>query len=307
MSKPRGLRYGVIGVGSMGAHHARIVSTIYGVTLVAVVDASLERAKEIAAKYKAEAFENYQDLFDKVDAVTIATPTQTHFKVAQDLINAGINCLVEKPLAQSSEEAEKLIALAKEKNVLLTTGFIERFNPAFVELQKLIKKERILGVDIKRISPFPARITDANVVEDMMIHDLDLLLTLFPNDKIESIRSEGKKIKTDKLDQVVSTIYFESGIIAKVAADRTQPETVRKFIVSTEKALIEANLLDKNVYVRDFQHPNPSIHHTKQKDQLFEELTAFINSTKKGVALRVSGQEGLAAIKLAEEVQKSCS
>jgi len=307
MNKKRGFNYGVIGVGSMGAHHARIISTIYGVKLAAVVDGNLERAKEIAEKYKAEAFENYKDILDKVDAVTIATPSETHFFVAQDIINAGIPCLVEKPLAMTAEQAQGLVDLSREKNVPVATGFIERFNPAFIELQKLIKGERILGIDIKRHSPFPARIKDANVIEDMMIHDLDLLLALLPLDKIEGMRGEGKKIKTDKLDQALATIYFESGIITKVSADRTAEETVRKIIVSTEKAQIEADLLNKTVYVRDFLHPSPSIHHTKKKDQLFEELTSFINSTKKGVKPKITAEDGLAALKLAEEVLKACS
>ena len=184
MKKGRGLKIGVIGVGSMGKHHARILSTLPGAKLFAVSDINEQVAREVAARYGVEAYPNYQDLLPVVDAVSIVSPTATHYEVAIDCLNANKPILVEKPLAKTSEQAKKMVALAKEKNLVLAVGLIERFNPAYIELRKLIRKERIIGVNIKRFSPFPDRITDANVIQDMMIHDLDLLLSLFPKQKI---------------------------------------------------------------------------------------------------------------------------
>jgi predicted dehydrogenase len=246
-------------------------------------------------------------MFAEVEAIIIASPTETHYKITADSLNAGKPTLVEKPLAKTSAEAQELLALARAKNLTLAVGFIERFNPAFQALCKLVKKEKILGVDIKRLSPFPERITDANVIQDMMIHDLDLLLNLLPRDEIESLKAEGKKIKTKQLDQAVATVYFRSGTIAKVEANRAFDSKVRTITVSTEGGIIEANLLEKKIYVRDFQHHLPSVHFTQSYDQLTAELKDFIGAIKNGVRPTVDGEDGLLAIKLAEEVEKACS
>ncbi|MBU0501790.1 MAG: Gfo/Idh/MocA family oxidoreductase [bacterium] len=307
MKKNRGLKVGVIGVGVMGKHHARISSTLSGVNLYGVADINLEAAQQVATLYGAKAFENYEELLPEVDVVIITTPTQTHYEVASACINAGKHLLAEKPLAKVSEDAEKLVSLAKEKGVIMTVGYIERFNPAFQELQKLIRKEKIIGIAIQRLSPFPARINDANVIQDMMIHDLDLLMNLLPMEEIESIKAEGKKIKTKVLDKVSAKIFFASGIIATVEADRCSEAKTRKIVVTTGKDIVEADLLNKQVYVRDLRHPQPSVHHTKQQDQLTAELTDFFKAIKKGLPTKVHPNDGYTILKLAEEVEQACS
>lgn len=307
MKKGRGLKYGVIGVGSMGEHHAHIISELAGVRLSAVADSDGARANRISAIYDIPVFKDYKEMLPMVEAVSIVTPTSTHFDIAVECLNAGKHVLIEKPLTPTSEEAQKLVDLAKSKGLVLAVGLIERFNPAFQEISKLVKKEKILGIQINRSSPFPERITDTSVVHDMMIHDLDLLLALLPTDEIESLRAEGAKIKSDKLDQVNTTIYFASGIIAQVEANRVAEDKTRKIIVSTEKGVAEADLLNKKIYIRDFQTHVPSTHYTKKNNQLTEELKDLIKSIKQSTRSRVTGEEGYKALKLAEEVEKACS
>jgi virulence factor len=290
----------------MGKHHARIINSLPGVALVAISDINFASANELAKLYQAQAFSDYKQMFDLVEAVSIVTPTATHYTIAKDCLENKKHCLVEKPLTKTSVESEQLANLAKDNACQLAVGFIERFNPAYVELKKLLRKEKILGLEFKRYSPFPERISDANVIEDMMIHDLDLVQDLLKTDTLESIKAEGKKIHSKALDQVSALLYFESGIIAKLSADRTFNDRVRKIFATTDKGLIEADLLNKSIYFRDFMHPIPSVHFTKPKDQLTEELQDFIKSIKSGVSPKCSGLDAYKANKLAEEVQNLC-
>lgn len=306
MKKGRGLKIGVIGVGTMGGHHARICSALPGAKLFAVSDQNEPRAREIGGRYGAEVFKDHREMLPLVEAVTIASPTETHFEIAAECLNAGKHLLVEKPLAKTSEEARQLAALAKQKNLVLAVGLIERFNPAFQELCKLVQKEKIIGLHMKRLSPFPERITDANVIQDMMIHDLDLLLHLMQKDEIEDLKAEGIKSKSNLLDRTNATFYFQSGIIAKVEADRVFGLRARKIMVITERSLFEADLLAKRIYVRDLQHHIPSVHHTKSYDQLTAEIADFVKAIKSGCKPRVDAEAGYRAIKLAEEVERAC-
>lgn len=307
MKKGRDSKFGVIGVGNMGQHHARVISSLPGARLFGIADPDQEKAKQIGVQFGAEVFANYQDLFDQVDAIIIASPTATHFQIAKDCLEAGKNILIEKPICQNLVDAQTLVELSKSKNLVCAIGLIERFNPAFQELQKLVRKEKIIGIQANRFSPFPARITDANVIQDMMVHDLDLLLSLTPNEEIESIKARGEKVKTAKLDKVSATIYYKSGLISKVESDRVFGIKTRKITVVTDRSLIEADLLNKRVYVRDLQHHLPSIHHTKNQDQLSAELTDFVKAIKKGGQPKVTAEDGYQVLKLSEEVEQACS
>lgn len=307
MTKGRGLKLGVVGLGSMGRHHARILSTLSGITLTAISDADPEKSNVLGEKYAGCFFKDYKEIVPLVDAVSIVTPTSTHFEVGSFFLNSGKHVLIEKPLAENSEDAKKLFELAAEKKLVLSVGHIERFNPAFQELRRLIRKEKIIGINMQRFSPFPERISDANVIQDMMIHDLDLLLNLLPKNEVESIKSEGKKIKSKNLDKVSSTIFFDNGVVSKVEADRVFGVKMRKITVTTERGLYEADLLNKQVYIRELINHVPSSHVVKNADQLTLELSDFIKAIKKNLSPRVAGVDGYKAIKLAEEVEKSCS
>ncbi|MFA6549314.1 MAG: Gfo/Idh/MocA family oxidoreductase [Candidatus Margulisiibacteriota bacterium] len=308
MKKGRGLKIGVIGVGSMGQNHARVLASyVKGVQLVAIADANETLAAEVAGKYAVESLLDYHAILPLVEAVIVATPTSTHFSVGKECLEAGKHVLIEKPLAPAPAEALALAELAKSKGLVLAVGLIERFNPAFTELRKLIRKEKIIGINIKRTSPFPTRITDANVVQDMMIHDLDLLNVLLAHDEIETLTAEGKKVKTKNLDFVSATVHFTSGVVARVVADRVADDKIRKISVTTEDRMVEADLLNKQVYVRDLKHAAPSVHHVKNCDQLTEELTNFVVAIKNHTNSEVDAFAGYRATKLAEEVEKACS
>ncbi len=300
------LKVGVIGAGFMGENHIRLISTIYGVKLVGIFDPNNERANELAQKYRTTAFSSIDALLAEAEAIVLVSPTSTHFALAKQCLEAGKHLLVEKPLASTSAEALELVSLAKEKNLRLAVGHLERFNPAFVELVKLVRKEKVLGIDLKRLSPFPERIGDADVIQDVMIHDLDLLLALLPKDEIESLKAEGEKVKTKVFDRVVATIYFRSGIIAKVEANRVFGSKTRKIVVATDHWLFDADLLTKQLFLRNLIRHVPSVHHTKKTDQLLEELNNFFQAIKKGSPLLVDGSAGYKALKLAEEVKKAC-
>ncbi|MBN2058518.1 MAG: Gfo/Idh/MocA family oxidoreductase [Candidatus Saganbacteria bacterium] len=307
MTKGRGLKLGVIGVGSMGQHHARILSTLPGVKLFGVADQDQERVKQIAVRFGIQPFFDFKELLPQIDAAVIAVPTSLHFEIAVECLNTGKHLLIEKPLAHTLDQAQRLVDLAAQKNLILAAGFVERFNPAFQELQKLIRKEKIIGVHVHRLSPFPERIADTNVIQDMMIHDLDLVLTLLPKEEIESLKATGEKVKTKKFDKVTATIFYRSGLVTKLEADRVFGIKSRKITVTTERGLIESDLLNKRVYLRDLQHHVPSVHYTKTKDQLTAELFDFVSAIKKNSRPKVPGQEALAAQKLAEEVEQACS
>ncbi|MBU0629903.1 MAG: Gfo/Idh/MocA family oxidoreductase [Candidatus Margulisbacteria bacterium] len=305
MIKGRGLTFGVIGAGSMGQNHLRIAAELSGLKLIGLFDKDPSLANDVASKYGVSSFSDCHELLAKVDAVSIVTPTKTHLTIASDVLSNNKHVLLEKPFTGRSSDAEVLSRLANEKGVVLNVGFIERFNPAFIKLQKLVKGEKIIGVDIKRFSPFPSRISDTDVIFDMMIHDLDLLNVLIPFE-IEEVRAEGNKVKSRFLDRVSSTIVYKSGVIARVSGDRTAEDRTRKISVTTEKQVVEADLLNKVIYLRDFSSPIPSTTPVPPVDQLTSELTAFLGSIK---GIKRPGNDALAAIraiKLAEEVKNAC-
>ncbi|MFH1542017.1 MAG: Gfo/Idh/MocA family oxidoreductase, partial [bacterium] len=280
------------------------VNLLPGVQLAFIAD---PQPHSIPDALKPLVIADYKEKLADVEAVTIVTPTSTHYEIAKTCLAAGKHVLIEKPMTGNIAQAEELVALAKEKGVVLAVGFVERYNPAFQQLLKLIKKERIIGIDIKRFSPFPTRISDADVINDMMIHDLDLLLTLLPKDEIEELRAEGKKIKSDKLDSVDVTMFWRSGIVLKLAANRASDDKTRKIVVTTENFLLEADLLGRKIMVRDLITHLPSVHHTKPADQLTAEISDFIKAIKNKTKPSVPGEAAIKALKLAEEVRNKCS
>ena len=289
----------------MGKNHVRIGYTLPGVELAAVADSNLPLAVELAKQYRSQAFSDYNAIFDLVDAVCVVTPAQTHFEIAKACLNAGKHLLLEKPFTGNSAQAQELISLANEKGLILAVGFIERFNPAFQKLIKEIKGEKILGIDIKRLSPFPERITDTDVILDMMLHDLDLLSLITP-DEIESIRAEGKKIKSKVFDRVSATIIFKTGIIARLEANRVFGNRIRKITVTTDKFLLDADLIKKQIYLRDFSTSTPSTVPVKQIDQLTDELEDFILTIKGKQQSSIPAIAAYKALKLSEEVRSAC-
>ena len=305
MKRGSGLRVGVIGVGSMGKNYARNLAILPGAKLSGVSDLAADQGQEFAASLDVPFFPDLVSLVEVSDALCIVAPAQAHYPIAVDCLNAGKHILIEKPFTGSTRQASELIELAASKQLHLAASFLERYNPAFTKLLRLLKGEKIHGIDIKRFSPFPERITDMDVVYDMMIHDLDLLAQL-TNDPIAETKVEGEKVRSKKLDRVVATFTHQQGIISRISANRVYNDRVRKIAVTTEKLLIEADLLNKKVLVRDFSTPQPSTVPVKDVNQLFEQLRLFVRSIKDHSETPITGRDALRALQLAEEVEKAC-
>jgi predicted dehydrogenase len=305
MIKGRGIKLGVIGAGSMGKNHARIAASLSGINLVGIADLDLAMAQEAAAQLGVQAFADYKELLPLVEAVCIVTPTQAHFQVAEGCLSASKHLLVEKPFTGSSATARTLIAQAEKRSLIITAGLIERFNPAFQKLLKEIRGEKIIGIDIKRLSPYPERITDTDVIFDMMFHDLDLLQVLMPDEIIE-LKAKGEKIRSKLIDRAVATITHKSGAISRVEASRVFGSRTRNIAVTTERHVIEADLLNKSIYIRDFSSPSPSTIPIKPNDQLTEELKDFMEAIKTKSRTTVTPEAILKTLTLAEEIKKLC-
>ncbi len=305
MLRGSGLRLGIIGLGSMGRHYVRLAAELSGLRLSALSDLDPAAGEMAASSLGVPFFPDYQNLLELVEAVCIITPAQTHFRVASDCLNAGKHVLLEKPFTLASKTAQELKALAAEKQLIIGGSFLERFNPAFKKLLTLIKGEKLHGIDIKRFSPFPDRIGDADVVFDMMIHDLDLLLHLTA-DEIVDIKASGEAVRSGRLDRVVATFTHKAGIISRVHSNRVYNDKVRHISVTTDKQIFEADLLNKRIFIRDFSAPQPSTVPVKENNQLAEQLADFVSAIKHSRAPIVTADDSIRALLLTEGVEKAC-
>ncbi|CAN5454345.1 Gfo/Idh/MocA family oxidoreductase [soil metagenome] len=228
MQETRTLKTAVIGVGSLGQHHARNYSELAKEgkgEFVGVCDVNEENAKTIAEKNNCAFFTDWRELLDKTTAVSIVTPTETHCEIACTFLEKGVNVLVEKPIAMKLEEAGLMIEAAEKSGAKLMVGHLERFNPAMVALRPHVTKP--LYFEIHRVSPFPNRSLDVDVVLDVMIHDLDMIQWLVDS-KVSEIRAVGIPVISDKVDAANARIEFENGAVANITASRIGTEKIRK-------------------------------------------------------------------------------
>ena len=246
MTQP--VRTGVIGVGNMGQHHARIYATSPGSVLIGVADTNLARAEEIAGRYDVEVFTDYHDLLDRVEAVSIAAPTTLHHRIGLDCLASGIHLLMEKPLAASAAEGTDLAAAAAASELVLQVGHVERFNPTFVELANVLADHTILAVDARRLSPFATRAADVSVVYDLMVHDLDLILTLV-REPLATIQATGSRIRSPQPDHVMALLTFANGQVASLSASKVTQHKVRQMAVTCAEAFVVADFLTRTVMI----------------------------------------------------------
>jgi predicted dehydrogenase len=299
------IRVAVIGVGHLGQHHARLLASMPGVELAGVVDTRPGRAAEIGAKYGAPSFTDAREVLDLVDAVSVAVPTESHVDVAQPFIEKGIPALVEKPLASSLEEADRLLDLAARHRVMVAAGHTERFNPAVQAAWPLVSNPRF--IEIHRLGTFPERSLDIDVIFDLMIHDLDLLLALVPS-RVESIEAVGVNVLTPKTDIANVRLRFDSGCIANLTASRISRDRVRKarFFQRDSYVSIDYAAQEVEAYRLTNGNPRPTIEGGRldvtRQEPLERELADFI----KAVAVRgepaVTGRAGREALALATRV-----
>ncbi len=316
------LKIGVVGVGHLGRHHARVFSQIEDCQLVGIHDKVFERAQEYAEMYKVKAYENYEDLLEAVDAVDIAATTSWHYDLAKPALLKGCHVFLEKPITSEISQAEELLKIAKEKNLFIQVGHIERFNPVILKVADEIVDP--MFIESHRLAPFTPRGSDVPVVLDLMIHDIDLILS-FVNSKISGIHASGVGILTPSIDIANARLEFENGAVANVTASRISMKRERKIRFFQKDAYISVDFQDKKVSVLkkseninailpqilmgntdfkpedlvDIQSLNAD---DITKDALTMELEAFvyaINNKKKPI---VDGEAGTYALKIAMEI-----
>lgn len=244
-------KIGVLGVGSMGFNHVRILAsepTMF--QLVGLYDPDCTRAEKVAAQFGVKAFPSAQALMSEVEAVVIAVPSSMHGEVAAQAAANGLHTLVEKPLALTPEDGHKIAAAFESAGCALAVGHVERFNPVVQELIKLLRHEHILALEVRRYSPFNGRITDADVVQDMMIHDIDLVCNvLMPNQNAVLRTAAGFCHCSGRLDYTQALLSFQTGAIATLGASRVTQNKVREILVHTDTSYIAADLLNRSLTV----------------------------------------------------------
>ena len=244
------LRIGVIGAGNMGRNHVRILSSEKrNCEFVGFFDADEKRAGEVSRQFSVRAFPSAQALMEQVDAVTVAAPSSKHKEIAIEAAGRGLHALVEKPLALTAEDAREISdAFAAARRVLMI-GHVERYNPVVTELCKLVRHEKITALEVRRYSPYNGRINDADVVQDLMIHDIDLVCNVLMQAEPKGVYAVGESTLSGKLDFVQSLMQFDSGIVAGVGASRITQSKVREIVVHTDCSYILADLLGRSLSV----------------------------------------------------------
>jgi len=305
------LRVAVIGVGHLGRHHARLFASMDDVELAGVVDTKPGRAEEMAQTYGTRAFKSSADILGDVDAVTIAVPTVSHVEVALPFIDRGVAVLVEKPLAASLAEADRLVDAASRRNVTLAAGHTERFNPAVAVALPLVTDPRF--VEIHRLGAFPERSLDIDVIFDLMIHDLDLLLTAVRSEVV-AVEAVGVNVLTPRTDIANARLRFASGCVANVTASRISRDRVRKVRFFQHDSYVSVDYAAQEVEVyRLMPQPEnpgrPMIQGGKlevpNEEPLKRELVDFVDAVRSRREPGVSGRAGRDALALATRVAEA--
>jgi predicted dehydrogenase len=305
------LRLAVIGVGHLGRHHARILSTLPGVRLTAVVDTNRSRAEEIAQSAGARAFFDARDVVGSVDAVTIAAPTERHLEIALPFLDAGVPVLVEKPMARGLDEADAMIAAAAQRGVALAVGHTERFNPAVETARPLVTDPRF--IEVHRLGTFPERSLDIDVVLDLMIHDLDVVLSLVRAD-VESIEAVGVPVLTGRVDIANARVKFTNGCIANLTASRISRDRVRKIRFFQPAAYVSIDYAAQKIEMWRLTAGNgrmPAIDGGEVPvagdEPLKRELEDFVAAVVSGRPPAVDGHQGRRALALASQIVEKMS
>lgn len=300
------MRAVVIGVGHLGKHHARILASLPGVTLAGVVDTNQERAAQIAAERGTTAYADVRDVPGKIDLAVVAVPTESHAAIASTLIAAGIHTLVEKPVTQTVAEADGLIAAAKAKGVVFAVGHSERFNPAVAAARPYLKDPRF--IEVHRLGQFPDRSLDIDVVLDLMIHDIDLILSLVPSE-VAGVEAVGVPVLTPRIDIANVRLRFANGCIANLTASRISREPVRKIRFFQQDAYLSIDTAAREVEMwRLVPQPTgpPKIGGGKLEvagdEALKGELEDFLGAVRDGRPPTVTGEQGRAALALATRI-----
>lgn len=297
------VKAGVVGVGAIGRNHARVYAALESVELVAIHDANFDHARALAEEFGTEAVATLDELVERVDAASVATPTTTHREIATRLLEAGRHVLVEKPISDSVDDAKALIDLAAARGCVLQVGHIERFNPVMSRLEEVLDSPRF--IECHRLSPFPKRSLDIGVVLDLMIHDLEIVLHLV-NSPLASVDAVGVPVLTRREDIANARLRFENGCVANITASRISPERMRKIRVFQGDAYLSLDYQDQSgwIYRRDGMEIVREEVLVEKDEPLKCELAAFVDCAAKGAAPKVGGLQGAAALDVALAVTR---
>ncbi|MFT5882808.1 MAG: putative dehydrogenase [Crocinitomicaceae bacterium] len=295
------IKAGVAGTGSMGRNHARIYSLLENVELTAIYDQDIERAKAVADEFGGVAVSSLEELAAITQAVSVAVPTLVHREVGCKLMELGCDILMEKPIANSLDDARALIEVSHAKDRILQIGHIERFNPVMRSLEERLNEPKF--IEAHRLSPFPNRSMDIGVVLDVMIHDLEIILHLVKS-PVASIDAVGVNVLTHREDIANARIRFENGCVANVTASRISPEKMRKLRVFQSDCYLSLDYQEQSgeMYWKDGMEIKRSDVEVEKDEPLKLELASFIDCVAKGETPAVTGSQGAAALDVALEI-----
>jgi predicted dehydrogenase len=315
LSKLREVRVGVVGTGVMGGHHARVAASLPGSALVGIYDPATERARQVAADYETTAFATLKDLCAEVEAIVVASPTVTHGEIASKCLEAGLHVLLEKPIAATVRDAQDLVALSEQVGKFLMIGHVERFNPAVMTARSMLNSAEIFDCSLQRLSTVSGRDRSVDIVLDLMIHDIDLALA-FTGAAVTSVVATGHKIGGELIDHVTALLRFDNGATATLAASAVSQARVRvgHFHTPTELFTVDfasreltirrggrSTLAQENVrYVTESQVEQVLV---PNQEPLALEQTHFLESIRNGTQPEPNGKGGLAALRVACDVQ----
>jgi len=303
------LRAAVIGVGYLGNFHAQKYLALPDVTLVGVADTDPERVAAVAGKYGVLGTTDYRELLSKVDLVSIVTPPATHFPIAHDALSAGVHVLVEKPVTEKVTEAEALIALAAREQRVFQVGHLERFNPAVLALRPLVTAP--LRIEARRLARYKERGTEVDVVLDMMIHDIDIVLSLVASPLV-AIEASGRAVVTDSIDIADATLRFASGCVAELSASRVHLEMVRAMRVEQADSWLSIDFANHALLIggagtgeaTDFPLQTQAL---TRSDALMDEICSFVDAVRGGQGPAVTGEDGKRALEVAVSISQRIS
>ncbi len=299
------LKVAVVGVGHLGKWHADKYAAAADCELLAVVDTNIDNARDIAHKHGADAYSNYRDIIPLVDAISLVVPTSLHYKIAREFLEAGIHCLIEKPITETVADAETLIEIAQRKQLVLQVGHIERFNSVMLGIEENIDNPQFL--ESTRLAPFTTRATDVSVILDLMIHDIDIILDLIDS-PIRRISASGISVLSETIDIANARIEFENHCVANVTASRISRKRERKLRIFQSNAYLSADFQEKILAVNrkgktDNEEGFKDITHQELRfednDALNLEVLDFINAIKSASQPIVNGEDGRRALETA--------
>ena len=302
------IRIGVVGIGHLGNYHLQKYQKLENCEIISVADTIMDRAQKAAVIHNCLALPDYRAMLGQVDAVSITVPTGEHHKIARDFLAAGVDVLIEKPICATLEEADELIGLAKKKNLILQVGFVERFNPAIIALEKVMT--RPVFIESHRLHPFFERGTDVDVILDLMIHDLDIILK-FVDSPLRSVEAVGVPFLSDKIDISNVRLSFDSGCIANITASRISAKTMQKIRFFSPEGYHSVDCQKREI-VSLGKKINGSGHleiiqnsiEVGNHDPLEEEIRSFINAVVNRSKPLISGEDARKSLDLAIDIIK---